>query len=168
MMFSRKPDPSPLSQAMTAKTITVRVVRSFEYKTVRNLYFHDLDLENTTLEQLKAMCDESIWSCKTSPSIFVGIQTTDNLKFMAAIPFDTFKIYSQPYGAKTSNPVINLIDDESLILKDWSKPLTSLGFRNTLLSFSLFILYFVENETEVSLFVLAEYLNYKENPVFKW
>ena len=100
------------------KTVTVRAVRSFEYKTVRNLYFHDLDLDTTTLEQLKAMCDERI-------------KTTDNLKFMAAVPFDTFKIYSQPHGAKTSNPVINLIDDDILIIKpeEWTKSLTALGFR---------------------------------------
>jgi hypothetical protein len=39
-------------------TVTVRLVRSFEYKTVRVLYFHELDLEGTTLEQLKEAVDE--------------------------------------------------------------------------------------------------------------
>lgn len=123
-----------------AQTITVRLVRSFEYKTVRNLYFKDLDLDNTTLEDLKRMVDERV-------------KTTENLRFLEKIPFDTFKIYSQPHGAKTSNPVINLSEDEKLMLPDWSKSLASLGF---------------QNETEVSLFVKADYETYKSNPVFKW
>lgn len=54
---------------------------------------------------------------------------TDNLKFLQAVPFDMFKIYSQPHGAKTSNPVINLNNDETLILPDWSQTLSALGFR---------------------------------------
>jgi hypothetical protein len=123
-----------------AQTVTVRLVRSFEYKTVRNVYFKDLDLDNTTLEELKRMVDDRV-------------KTTDNLRFLEKIPFDTLKIYSQPHGAKTSNPVINLSDDEKLLLPDWSKSLSSLGF---------------QNETEVSLFVKSDYEAYKSNPVFKW
>lgn len=42
-----------------AHTITVRIVRSFEYKTVRTVYLRDLDLDGTTLEQLRAIIDES-------------------------------------------------------------------------------------------------------------
>lgn len=45
---------------MIAQTISVRLVRSFEYKTVRNVYFKDLDLDATTLEDLKKMVDERI------------------------------------------------------------------------------------------------------------
>lgn len=99
-----------------ALTLTVRLVRSFEYKTVRTLYFHNVDLEATSLVQLKSMVDERV-------------QETENLRFLQAVPFDTFKIYSQPHGAKTSNPVINMIDDDKLILPDWSQSLASLGFR---------------------------------------
>mgnify|MGYP003789550419 CR=1 FL=1 len=76
-----------------------------------------------------------------------------NLKFLEKMPFDTFKIYSQPHGAKTSNPIINLNNDDELILSDWSRTLAELGF---------------QNETEVSLFVRADYEEYKKNPVFKW
>jgi hypothetical protein len=39
-------------------TITVRVVKSFEYKNYRCLVFHDLDLNTTTLAQLKDMVNE--------------------------------------------------------------------------------------------------------------
>lgn len=123
-----------------AKTITVRLVRSFEYKTVRSLYFHDLDLASTTLLALKQMVDERV-------------RTTPALKLMEAVPFDTFKLYSQPHGAKTSNPVINLNNDEVMVLEDWERTLERLGF---------------QNETEVSLFVKADYDAYKADPVFKW
>lgn len=99
-----------------AHTLTVRLVRSFEYKTVRPVYLHDIDLEATTLSQLKSIIDERL-------------QSTDNLKLMQSVPFDTFKIYSQPHGAKTSNPVINLNDDDKLMLPDWSQSLAALAFR---------------------------------------
>jgi hypothetical protein len=102
-----------------ASTLTVRLVRSFEYKTVRTIYFHDVDLDTTSLAQLKSMIDERV-------------RGTETLLFLQAVPFDTFKIYSQPHGAKTSNPVINLVDDDKLILPDWSQSLATLGFRKTL------------------------------------
>lgn len=115
----------------SSATVTVRLVRSFEYKTVRVLYFHELSLDSTTLQQLKESVEE-----RTTPQIshnlfilWLGVKTTENLKFLQAVPFDTFKIYSQPHGAKTSNPVINLNNDETLILPDWSQTLSALGFR---------------------------------------
>lgn len=92
-----------------------------------------------------------------------------NLSFMSSIPFDTFKIYSQPHGAKTSNPVINLNNDEELILQDWSQSLSALGFRTSECFLVVLPLPFsLEDETEVSLFVRSEYEAYKANPTFKW
>ena len=42
--------------------ITVRCIRSFEYRNVKNMVLHDVDLENTTTEQLLAKVLEKIQS----------------------------------------------------------------------------------------------------------
>jgi hypothetical protein len=39
----------------TSATLTVRLIKSFEYRTERNLVLRDVDLETTTVAQLKAM-----------------------------------------------------------------------------------------------------------------
>ena len=45
-------------------TITVRVIKSFEFRTFKNLVLHHLNLEKTTVKQLK----ETIRSCKIALS----------------------------------------------------------------------------------------------------
>ena len=59
------------------------------------------------------------------------------------------KVEHQAHGAKTSDPVINTEDDERLILR----PGRSLGEQG------------VRHETELSLFRLEDYLEYKKMPV---
>ena len=63
--------------------------------------------------------------------------------------YDTLKVEHQAHGAKTSDPVINTEDDERLILR----PGLSLGEQG------------VRHETELSLFRLEDYLEYKKMPV---
>lgn len=55
-------DGSPANSMAIAQIVTVRLVRSFEYKTVRTLYLKDVDLESTTLEHLKKMVDERTYA----------------------------------------------------------------------------------------------------------
>lgn len=121
-------------------TISVRAIRSFEYKTFRNLVFHDVNLRVVTLNDLKRMVQERI-------------ANTPALAFLVPIPFDTFKIHAFAHGAKTSNPIINTHNDFTHILTDYETPLADLGLKH---------------ESELSYFVYEEYLQYRMDPVTKW
>ncbi|KAF9353326.1 hypothetical protein BGX26_008900, partial [Mortierella sp. AD094] len=51
----------PLSNTLapsTAATLTIRVIKSFEYRTSKNLILHNIDLTNTTVGQLRALIIE--------------------------------------------------------------------------------------------------------------
>lgn len=123
-----------------AATLTVRLVRSFEYKTFRTLVFHDLDLESINLKTLSDMIRDRI-------------HNTPTLAFLQKVPFDTFKIYAQAHGAKTSNPIINTHDDLNLMLRDYDASLWDLGLRH---------------ESEISWFVWDDYQRYRVDPQTKW
>jgi hypothetical protein len=45
--------PTNLAKPLSAATITVRVIKSFEYRVAKALVLHDLDLEHTTVSELK-------------------------------------------------------------------------------------------------------------------
>ena len=63
--------------------------------------------------------------------------------------YDSLKIEHHAHGSKTSDPVISTEDDESLILQA-GRSLGDQGLRN---------------ETELSLFRMEDYLQYKQLPV---
>jgi len=44
----------------TDATITVRVIKSFEYRTERNLVLHHINLEKTTVRELKDIVNRGI------------------------------------------------------------------------------------------------------------
>ena len=69
--------------------------------------------------------------------------------FYRKFSYDTLKIEHHAHGAKTSDPVINTEHDEELILK----PGQTLQQQA------------VKNETELSLFKLEDYMEYKKLPV---
>ncbi|XP_033990424.1 UPF0538 protein C2orf76 homolog isoform X2 [Trematomus bernacchii] len=68
--------------------LTVRLVRSFEHRNFRPVVFHSVNLENTVLD------------------------------FMQLVRDDTMKIIHQAHGAKTNELVMSLEDDEKLILQN--------------------------------------------------
>lgn len=39
-------------------TLTLRIIKSFEYRTERNLVLHDVNLETTTIGQLKSIAKQ--------------------------------------------------------------------------------------------------------------
>lgn len=45
----------------TEATITVRVIKSFEYRTARSLVLHKLNLETTTVDDLKEIVRQGIF-----------------------------------------------------------------------------------------------------------
>ena len=122
-------------------TITVRIIKSFPYKNFRALVFHSVDLTSTRLEDLRQI-------------VKTRIEDTPNLaQYRACDQWDTFKTYYHAHGAKTNNPMINVSQDESLLLRDEEATLFEMGIRH---------------ESEVSLFNYAEYRAYCENPILKW
>jgi len=128
-----------LSKPKTSATLTLRIVKSFEYRTEKSLVLHDVNLETTTVGRLKEVAKETI-------------QSKPAWKPYRTVNFDTMKLYSKAHGAKTTNLIINL-DHDNWILDDDSKLLVDVGF---------------ENETEVSLFNRELYEAFKANPETRW
>ncbi|KAI8365246.1 uncharacterized protein BYT42DRAFT_589323 [Radiomyces spectabilis] len=124
----------------TDATITVRVIKNFEYRTCKNLVLQHINLEETTVGELKSLVKERI-------------HTTSGWKPYQTVQLDTIKIYTVAHGHKTQNLIINMEDDEKLILADDAATLAWLG---------------IENETELSIFNREAYEAYKKNPDMKW
>ncbi|TFK26373.1 cytoplasmic protein [Coprinopsis marcescibilis] len=123
----------------TSATLTVRVIKSFKFRTEKSLVLHNIDLTTTTVAQLK----------ETSRK---AVQTQPGWKPYRNVQLDTLKLYTKAHGAKTSNLIINL-DNDDWILRDDAKTLEDLGF---------------ENETEVSFFHLPDYTEFQKNPETSW
>jgi len=128
-----------LSRPKTSATLTLRIIKSFEYRTEKSLVLHDVNLETTTVGRLKEVAKEMI-------------QTQPGWKPYRTAKLDTMKLYTTAHGAKTTNLIINL-DHDDWILGDDSKLLVDIGF---------------ENETEVSLFNKELYEAFKANPETRW
>ncbi|KAK6465107.1 hypothetical protein DFJ63DRAFT_6461 [Scheffersomyces coipomensis] len=130
----------------TDALITVRIIKSFPYRNVKNHIIHSINLKETTpkqlLEQIKTI-----------------IQTTGGLRPYRSVDYDSIKIYSKAHGSKSMNLVINFDDDEGWVLinnddkRGDKKSLYELG---------------IENETELSLFKWDDYVAFKANPEEKW
>ncbi|KAK8746475.1 hypothetical protein OTU49_017033 [Cherax quadricarinatus] len=120
-------------------TLTIRLIRSFEHRNIRNIVLHNVNLDQS-VEDFMELIRENLKSTPTLPPPFRN--------FM----FDTLKIETQAYGFKTNDPVINREDDAKLILKPHLR-LKDCG---------------VKHETEVNFFKMDDYLKYKENPVLVW
>lgn len=125
----------------TSATVTVRLIKSFQYKNYRNIVFHGLDLTAINLTQLAEMVAQRISGNAVLSRLF------------PAGFLDTFKFYYQPHSAKTNNPIINVGEDEKLVLVDWVKPLSQLEF---------------VHECEVSYFNWAAYEEYTKDPKALW
>ncbi|PAA80326.1 hypothetical protein BOX15_Mlig022722g1, partial [Macrostomum lignano] len=131
-----------VSLQMTS-TLTVRLIRSFEFKNVRNLVLHSLDLDKLTVAELKGAIRNAIATSRSLPPTFKSFN------------FDTLKIHCLPQAAKPNDLVVNVDNDEALTLSDDSATLSSCG---------------LVHEAELSYFNQSEYCAYKANPVtdFKW
>ncbi|KAK9460240.1 uncharacterized protein V1516DRAFT_679317 [Lipomyces oligophaga] len=136
-------DEDPLTSTLRPATdaiITVRVIKSFEYRTERNLVLRDIDLKHTTAGQLLELVKKDI-------------STQGAYRPLRNVLYDTLKLYTKAHGTKSQNLIINLDDDDTLMLLDLDKSLSDYG---------------VENETELSCFNRELYEKYKAHPVEKW
>lgn len=128
---------------LTDSTITIRAIKSFPYRNVKNIILRDYDLKNKTAHDL---FQDSL----------KHIQTEGAFRPFRTVKFDRMKIYTHAHGSKTVNLVINFTHDDDWVLdisESSTKKLCDYG---------------IENETEVSLYVESEYEEYKANPVEKW
>jgi len=128
-----------LSKPKASATLTLRIIKSFEYRTEKSLVLHDVNLDTTTVGGLKGVAKETI---RTQPA----------WKPYRTVDLDTMKLYTKAHGAKTTNLIINL-DHDDWILDDDSKLLVDVGF---------------ENEIEVSFFNGELYEAFKANPQTRW
>jgi len=128
-----------LAKPKSSATLTLRIIKSFEYRTEKSLVLHDVNLEATTVGRLKEIAKQTI-------------QSQPAWKPYRKVDLDTIKLYTKAHGAKTTNLIINL-DHDDWILDDDSKLLVDVGF---------------ENETEVSFFNTGLYETFKANPETRW
>ncbi|KAJ9104527.1 hypothetical protein QFC21_002023 [Naganishia friedmannii] len=124
---------------VTDATLTIRVIKSFEYRTQKSLILRDLDLTKLTVGELLERCKAEV-------------KTTAGFKAFRTTNFDTLKLYTQAHSHKTMNLIINL-DHDDWILDDMSKTLVEVG---------------AVNETEYSLFNREAYEQFKLHPETKW
>ncbi|KAJ9114567.1 hypothetical protein QFC20_001441 [Naganishia adeliensis] len=124
---------------VTNATLTIRVIKSFEYRTQKSLVLKDLDLTTLTVGELLEKCKEAV-------------KTTAGFKPFRTTQFDTLKLYTQAHSHKTMNLIINL-DHDDWILNDPNKTLAEVG---------------AVNETEYSLFNREAYEAFKQHPEVKW
>ncbi|WPK25261.1 hypothetical protein PUMCH_002571 [Australozyma saopauloensis] len=132
----------------TDALLTIRIIKSFPYRNVKNHILSSVNLKETTPSQL-------LDQVKTI------IMSTGSLRPYRNVDYDTVKVYTHAHGTKSMNLVINFGNDEKDILVcrdgdkavDQEQSLWDLG---------------VENETELSVFNYKAYLEFQENPEEKW
>mmetsp|Transcript_23135 Transcript_23135/g.38066 ORF Transcript_23135/g.38066 Transcript_23135/m.38066 type:complete len:125 (-) Transcript_23135:211-585(-) len=94
--------------------VTIRIIKSFQYRTIKNLVLH-VDLSQTSTLELKRLVKSRI----ETDAAFLRFRGVD---------YDTLKIHTKAHGMKTSNLVINMGNNE-LVLKD-DVSLASQGIEN--------------------------------------
>jgi hypothetical protein len=128
---------SPPQQAQSSQpqsslqhsTLTVRIVRSFEYKTMRTLILPSLDFSTVTLRDIFLICKYKAIGLPNSPFLRISFDH-----------FDTFKLDAHAFGAKSNDQIINLTGDEKMtMLRNWDVPLESLGLSTFIIYLSLII-----------------------------
>jgi hypothetical protein len=113
--------PTNLAKPVTSATITIRVIKSFEYRVAKPLVLHDLDLTQTTVGDLKQRVKTGISSgilhfiictadlCHkqsrlrqdgslTKPWNLVGLRNI--CQCISHFCSDTIKLYTKAHGAK--------------------------------------------------------------------
>ncbi|KAJ2411518.1 hypothetical protein GGI10_004220 [Coemansia sp. RSA 2530] len=139
-MATSVPQTSPTAKIENNQicTITVRLIKSFEYRVSRNIIL-PVDAARTTVGELKETCRKHIAS-------------DARFKIFRSIEYNTLKIYTQAFGNKTQNLIINVGDDGFLL--DDKATLEFAGVRN---------------ETELSFFNHEAYKAYARSPTeTKW
>lgn len=134
----------PLTSSVRPPTdalITVRIIKSFPYRNVKNYVVNNIDLKSTTPSDLLEQ-------------IVKIINTTGGLRPYRSVTYDSLKIYSTPHGTKSMNLIINLGEPEKVLTRE--KKDTSLWDLG------------ITNESEISCFNWKDYEEFEKNPEEKW
>jgi hypothetical protein len=123
-----------IDQSTNQLMLTIRLIRSFEHRNVKNIVLK-IDDKNILVKDLKLLINSEIKN-GSKHNIPPPLRTFN---------YDTLKIEHVPFKSKSTDPIINCENDDDLILKDESSV-------NELV-----------NETEISYFLLKDYIHYKEN-----
>jgi len=103
-----------MSTDVSASTLTIRVIKSFPHRTCKSLVLHNINLETTTVGDLKAR-------------IYNDIRTLPGWKPYLNVQFNTVKLYTHAKGTKTQNLIVNLDNDPEWMFDDDSKTLAEVG-----------------------------------------
>jgi hypothetical protein len=120
-------------------TVTVRLIRSFEYRTVKPVVLHHVDVSLTVHDFITHLKQD----IQTRPGILAPFRTHS---------YDTLKVFCHAHGMKPNDLVINTENDSELILQG-DKLLSAYG---------------ITNETELSFFSMQDYEAYKTSVQTKW
>ncbi|WWC57929.1 uncharacterized protein I303_100464 [Kwoniella dejecticola CBS 10117] len=123
---------------ITDATLTIRIIKSFEFRTQKSMVVKHLNLEELTVGALMELVRNEI-------------KTQSGYKPYRTLVLDTMKLYTLAHGSKTTNLIINLDHDEWIL--DPSSILKDIG---------------AQNETEISFFNRESYDKFKLNPEVKW
>ncbi|CUM62693.1 uncharacterized protein PRCAT00000249001 [Priceomyces carsonii] len=129
----------------TDAVLTIRIIKSFPYRNIRNHILNSVDLKDTTPKQLLEEVSKII-------------ETDGKLRPCRNVNYDTLKIYTKAHGTKSMNLVINFDHDDNWVIVSKTIP----GDKTSLWDLG------IENETEISMFNWQDYLDYKANPEEKW
>lgn len=132
----------------TDALITVRIIKSFPYRNVKNHVIASINLKDTNASQLL-------------DQVHKIINTTGALRPYRNVKYDTVKVYTHAHGTKSMNLVINFDHDERDILYCENKE-NHISQEESLWDLG------VENETELSVFNYEGYVAFKANPEEKW
>lgn len=141
----------PLTSSVRPATnalITIRIVKSFPYRNVKNYIMNSVNLKELTPAQLLDQVKQII-------------ATTGSLRPYRNVEYKTLKVYTHAHGTKSMNLVINFENDERDIL-------CCRDSDNVVMPDTLLWDLGVENETELSVFNYKAYKEYKSNPENKW
>ncbi|RKP36846.1 hypothetical protein BJ085DRAFT_15809 [Dimargaris cristalligena] len=119
--------------------VTVRLIKSFEYRTFKNVVLKNIDFAQTTVGDLKKQIQHET-------------ATGTGMRPFRTVEYDTLKIYTKAHGSKTNNLIVNL-DRDDWVLKNDADMLDYCG---------------IANETELSYFNRAAFEEFKKNPEVKW
>ena len=118
-------------------TITIRLIKSFEYRAIKNVILRSVPL-TSTVRELRGRIGEEIDKSSTLPTPFKKAD------------YDTIKIFTFAHGQKPNNTAINMEDDDKFILSNLDSKLEEYG---------------IQNETELSYFNKSAYDKFKLSPV---
>ncbi|GAC99707.1 cytoplasmic protein [Pseudozyma hubeiensis SY62] len=146
------------ARPLTDAVITIRIIKSFEFRSMKAFVIKSIDLTSTSVAELEEKCRQEV---KTNSSYRAFKSYADKL--------DTLKLYTRAHGSKTTNLIINL-DRPEWVLEDANLgALVKEGERvgktkeNTTLAEIG-----IENETELSFFNKQAYEEFLANPNTKW